>query len=133
MRCFKIIISIDKHEREVNFSISKIVNERIELEEGRYIRLKAVIDNEGMSVFVVGRIKVVNSTPQKMIVKVGVDFEEEILENSEIYLPYYTEEEFKLSMVSSSGVSIPISNKEAFQELEFVTFSSDHHTILLTS
>lgn len=117
----------------MNFSISKIVNERIELEEGRYIRLKAVIDNEGMSVFVVGRIKVVNSTPQKMIVKVGVDFEEEILENSEIYLPYYTEEEFKLSMVSSSGVSIPISNKEAFQELEFVTFSSDHHTILLTS
>lgn len=51
-----------------------MIDEKKELSDGKYIRLKSVITNEGMDIFIVGRIKIINSTPQKFVVKVGVDF-----------------------------------------------------------
>ena len=78
-------------------------------------------------------MKIINETPQRFLVKVGINFEEEIAEHSEVYLPYYTEDIFKIGMLSSSSVGIKIPEKEGLQELEFVTFSGDYHTILLTT
>lgn len=109
MQFFKFKLEIDGQVYENKFTLAKMLDCKVQLPEGKEIRLRAVLETEGMTILIASRMKIINDTPQKFIVKVGVNFTEEVKEHSECYLPYYIDDTFKIGMLSSSSsvVTIP--------------------------